>query len=128
MRVRGEKVFWLTMKVGEIAASAAGDQNFLPQPVRMFQHRNAPAAPARFDGAHQSRRATAKNECIEGMGHGRQIQELKPVFIVELYAALKAPLFHVTAGVREEHRSHIEQAQAWQAVFFQKSLVDVLLL
>jgi len=42
--------------------------------------------------------------------------------------AAGAPLFHVTAGVREEHRSHVKQAQARQAVFFQKALVDILFL
>ncbi len=69
MRIRGEKVFWLAVKIGEITASAAGDQDFLAQAIGMFEDRDAAAALPRFDGAHQSRRAAAKNECIEGMGH-----------------------------------------------------------
>src|SRR5271163_3462061 len=85
------------MKVGEVAASAAGDQNFLAQLTSMFEHGDAAAALAGFDGAHQACRATAENECIEGMGHFQLRivinssfpQGLKPTFIVELYAALK---------------------------------------
>jgi hypothetical protein len=57
------------MNIGEIAASATGDENFLAESVRTFEHRNAPAAFAGFDCAHQSRRASTENESIEGMSH-----------------------------------------------------------
>ena len=77
------------MKVGEVAASAAGDQNLLAQPVGVFEHGDAAAALTGFDGAHQAGCATTEDECIERVDHGSVIQGLKPVFIVEPYAALK---------------------------------------
>jgi hypothetical protein len=70
MQIRGEEIFWLAMKVGEIAASAAGDQDFLAQAIRVFEHGDAAAALAGFDSAHESCGASSENECIEGMGHG----------------------------------------------------------
>ena len=69
VKIRGKKVFRLAVKVGEVAASTAGDENFLAQAVRMFEHGDTAAALTGFDGAHQGRRAAAENECIEGMGH-----------------------------------------------------------
>jgi hypothetical protein len=84
------------MKVGEVAASAAGDQNFLAQAVGAFEDCNAAAALACFYGAHQSCCAPAENECVEGVGHLvisanviPAAQGLKPGSIVTLYAALK---------------------------------------
>ena len=38
-------------------------------PVRVFEDRDAAAALAGFDGAHQACRAAAEDECIEGVGH-----------------------------------------------------------
>ncbi len=58
------------MKVGEVAASAAGDQNFLAEPVGVFEHGDAAATLAGFDGAHQAGCAAAENDCIEGLSHG----------------------------------------------------------
>jgi hypothetical protein len=69
MRIRGNKVSRQAMEVGEIAASAAGDQDFLSQAVGMFQDCDVAAALAGFDGAHQSRRAATENKCIEGVCH-----------------------------------------------------------
>ena len=35
----------------------------------MFEDRDAAAALAGFDGAHQAGCAAAENECVEGVGH-----------------------------------------------------------
>jgi len=59
VRVGGEKVFRLAVKVGEVAASAAGDQNFISQAVGMFEHGDAASALAGFDGT-AGRRAAAR--------------------------------------------------------------------
>ncbi len=53
--LRREKVLTPAMNVGEIASSAAGDQDFLADPVGMIEHRNAAPAPPGLDGAHQPR-------------------------------------------------------------------------
>ena len=86
VRIRGKEVFRTAVKVGEVAASAAGDQNFFAQAVGVFEHRDAAAALAGFDGAHQAGCAAAENECIEGVGHRAIVQGLKPAFIMELYS------------------------------------------
>jgi hypothetical protein len=69
MRIRGKEVLRLAMKVGEVAASAPGDQNFPTRPVGVFEDCNAAAALAGFDRAHQPRRTATENQCIEGMSH-----------------------------------------------------------
>ena len=57
------------MKVGEVAAAPSGDENFLSQTIGVLEHGDATTALAGFHGTHQSRRAAAENECIEGIGH-----------------------------------------------------------
>jgi hypothetical protein len=69
MRIRGQKIFRTAVEVGEVSASAAGDQNFFAQAVGVFEHGYTAAALAGFDGTHQSRCAAAENECIEGISH-----------------------------------------------------------
>ena len=71
MRIGGEEIFRLAVEVGEIAAPAAGDKNFLPQTFGQLENRDPTSAPARFDGAHQARCATTENQCVEGMDHGK---------------------------------------------------------
>jgi hypothetical protein len=53
------------VNVGEIAASAAGDQDLFAKPIRVLQHGNAAPAPARLDCAHQSSGPASENDCIE---------------------------------------------------------------
>jgi hypothetical protein len=53
------------MNVGEVAAPAAGDENFLSDAVGVLEHRDAAASFAGFDGAHQSRGARAEDDCVE---------------------------------------------------------------
>ena len=54
VRVGGDKVFRRDLEIGEIAAAAAGDENFLADFFAAFDYQDAPAAFARFDGAHQT--------------------------------------------------------------------------
>ena len=65
MRIGGEEILGLAVEVGEIAAAAAGDENFLAQPVGVFEDRDAASALARFDGAHQAGCAATENQCVE---------------------------------------------------------------
>jgi len=56
--------------VGEIATAAAGNQNLFTQSLGVFENGNPPATLARFDGAHQSRSAAAKNQRVISMCGG----------------------------------------------------------
>ena len=69
MRIRRKEVFWLAMQIGEIAAPAAGDQNFLADAVGVFQHDDAPPVLAGGNGAHQSGRPAAQYYRVIGMDH-----------------------------------------------------------
>ena len=64
VRIGRDKVFCRAVDIGEIATPAAGNQNLFSQSLGMFKDRNPPAALARFDGAHQSRSAAAKNQRV----------------------------------------------------------------
>jgi hypothetical protein len=75
VRIRRDKIFDAAVKVREIAASAAGDQDFLAEAIGTFQHGDAAAALAGLDGAHQTRRAAAEDEGIEGVDHLAKVPE-----------------------------------------------------
>ncbi len=68
MRIGGEEIFGRGVDVGEIAAAASGDENFLADTVSMFDHRNTPAALACFDRAEEAGSASTKNQNVEGTG------------------------------------------------------------
>jgi hypothetical protein len=57
------------VQVSEVATSAAGDQNFLAEAIRVFENGDAASALAGFDGAHQAGCAATENESVEGMDH-----------------------------------------------------------
>ena len=63
--VRGNKIFRLAKNVAEIAAAAAGDQDFLADALGMLEDSDAPPAFAGFDRAEESRGAGAKNESVK---------------------------------------------------------------
>jgi hypothetical protein len=52
MRIARKKVLGSGVQVREIAASAAGDQDLLADPLGAFKNHNPPAAFAGFDGTH----------------------------------------------------------------------------
>ena len=64
VRIGRDEVFRRAVDVGEIAAAAAGDKNFLPQPLGAFEDGHPPPPLARFDGAHQSGSAAAENQSV----------------------------------------------------------------
>ena len=60
------------MQVGEVAASAAGDEDLLADAVGALQDGNPASALAGFDGAHQPGSACAQDQHIIGaMGGGQ---------------------------------------------------------
>jgi hypothetical protein len=52
------------VEVGEIAAAAAGDQDFLADSIRAFEHQNTAAPLAGFNGTHQASRAGSENDDV----------------------------------------------------------------
>jgi len=64
MSIGREKIFWPGVEVGEIAAAAAGDQDFLADSIRAFQYQDAPAPLAGFDSTHQAGSASPENNDV----------------------------------------------------------------
>ncbi len=62
------------MQVGEVAASAAGDQDLFPNTVGQLQHGNAASALAGFHGAHQPGCAAAENDYVKFLRHYRDCE------------------------------------------------------
>jgi len=63
--IRGEEILRLAMNVCEIAAAAAGDEDFLADAVGVLEDGDAAAALARFDGAQQAGSAAADYQNVE---------------------------------------------------------------
>src|SRR3954463_235648 len=55
VRIGREEVFGAAMNVGEVAASAAGDQYLFSDALRALNQGDTSAALPRFDGAHKAR-------------------------------------------------------------------------
>ena len=60
MRVRGDEILRLAMEIREIAASAAGNQDFFASTIGALKNRYAAPAFAGLDRAEESRGARAK--------------------------------------------------------------------
>ncbi len=56
------------MNVGEVAASAARDEDFFADAVGVIEQSDAASALAGFDGAHESGGACAEDEGVEELG------------------------------------------------------------
>jgi hypothetical protein len=67
--IRGDKVFRLAMKIGEVAAPAAGDQDFFASTRGSLKDGNAPAALPCFNGAQQASGTSAENYGIIVVSH-----------------------------------------------------------
>ena len=63
------------MQVGEVAASAAGDQDLFADALSALQHGHAASALAGFNGTHQPGGAGAENDYIELKLHGRLVAQ-----------------------------------------------------
>jgi len=61
----GEEMLRLGVKIREIAAASAGDEDFFADFFGAFEEDYAAAAFAGFDGAHQASGATAQNDYVE---------------------------------------------------------------
>src|SRR5258708_9983279 len=69
VRIGRDEVFRLPMNIGEIAAAAAGDQDFLAQSVGAFNDRHAPATFSGFCGAEESCGTRAEDQHVKAAGH-----------------------------------------------------------
>ena len=69
MWVSRDEVFGLTVEIGEITASAAGDENFFARLVSTFEDSDSAAAFAGLDGAEESGGSRAEDDGIEVVGH-----------------------------------------------------------
>ena len=52
------------VQVGEVAAAAAGDEDFLADSIRAFEHQNTPATLAGLNGTHQAGRTGSENDDV----------------------------------------------------------------
>jgi hypothetical protein len=67
-RIGGDEVLRLGVHVGEVAAAASGDANFLSHRSVAFENDSGPSALACFDGAHQPGGSGADNNHV-GIRH-----------------------------------------------------------
>src|ERR1700690_627320 len=81
------------MGVGEVAAPATRNEYLLSRPLGMFQYGDAPAALARFDGAHQPSGSGTENQGIVFVGG--HLSE----FICEKNYSLFPPSVGLVAGL-----------------------------
>ena len=65
MRIRGEKIVRPGVKVGEVRAASAGNENLLAGVLGALDDHNAASAAASFDRGHQTRRTRAEDEDID---------------------------------------------------------------
>ena len=72
MGVVRNKVLGRSMDVGEIASTAAGDDDLTSDVNIFFDHQNTTAALARFYRAKQPRRSTANDDYIESQNRSPQ--------------------------------------------------------
>jgi hypothetical protein len=70
MRICGEEVFRLGVEIREVAAAAAGDEDFFADFIGAFEKDYATAALSGFDGAHQAGGTGAQNDYIEVVQSG----------------------------------------------------------
>jgi len=69
VRIGRNKVFWLTVQVGKVAAAAAGNQYLFANASGTFEYGHTPAALPRLDGAHQSSCSATENNHIKVVFH-----------------------------------------------------------
>src|SRR6202030_4875098 len=69
--IRGDEVFGAAMKIGEIAAAAAGDEDFFACTRGTFEDGHASTALPCFNGAHQACGTGAENHGIIVVSHFR---------------------------------------------------------
>jgi hypothetical protein len=65
VRIFGKEVFRLAVKIREVAAAAAGDENFFADFFGALEEHDTAAALSRFDGAQESSGATAEKDYVK---------------------------------------------------------------
>jgi len=76
MRIGGEEIFGRAMKIGEVGAAAAGDEDFAANAVVAFENGDAAAAFAAFGSAKEAGGTGAEDEDVEladGVGDGEEM-------------------------------------------------------
>src|ERR1700747_2296819 len=119
MRVCRKKILWRTMNIGEIAASAAGNQDLFPSAFRPLQHGDSPPAFAGFRRAKKASRTRSKNDHIKTPTHS-----LRHRFCES--ALLQVWLLDVTENKEVAENTELEKQQEigavtsilWQGVGF----------
>jgi hypothetical protein len=66
----GEEILGRGVKIGEIAAATAGDQDFFADAIGVLNDRDAAAAPGGLRSAEKAGGAAAENEYVEGARQG----------------------------------------------------------
>jgi hypothetical protein len=74
MRIVGDEIFWRAVKIGEVAAPATRDQDFLSRLFCAFYHCDMASTFTGFDGAHQSGGACSQNQNVVFVGGHRVAQ------------------------------------------------------
>jgi hypothetical protein len=69
MGIGGDKIFRAAMKISEIAAASAGDEDFLADARGALEYRDAAAALAGFNGAQQAGGSGTENQGIVVVVH-----------------------------------------------------------
>lgn len=69
VRISGNEVFRLAMKVGEVAAAAARNQNLFADASGPLEHGNTPSPLPCLNGAHEASRSTTQNDDIKFVFH-----------------------------------------------------------
>ena len=65
--VIGEIIFWAGMEDGEIAALAAGDENFFPDTMVVLEHKHGAIPQTGRSRTHQARATGANDDDVEGL-------------------------------------------------------------
>jgi len=69
MRIGGDEIFGSGVKVGEVAAASAGNEDFFADAVGVFEERDATAASAGLEGAEETGGTSAEDQDVEGRRH-----------------------------------------------------------
>ena len=69
MRILREKIGRTRVSIGEIAATAAGDANFLAEGLSVVKQRDFAPALTGTRCAKQASSASADDDCVEVLGH-----------------------------------------------------------
>src|SRR4051812_42891276 len=64
VRIFGNEMLWAGVQIGEVAPAAAGNEYFFADALSAFKNNDALATQAGLHRIHQTRGASAKNNCV----------------------------------------------------------------